>query len=395
MKLEKLSIFAILSVIFILFLINCGKNKNPVQSNLEFTIDQFPMQVGAQWEYYVLDSLIDCAPIFGCIDSATVTILDSVPSMIEGANEHWLFDFRGEQKVVTQTVRIDEVELLWSNYVLRFPLEFPMKVGDSWPNNAGWSIFDTDSIFVVDQRNIVTPSGSYNNAYYLTGEVHGCEESATFNIWIVPYVGIVKIEYSALATGFEGKHSWSLKSYNPNNQIEPFTVDKFPNNDWISWTYEIYDALSSIYDTVIVQVAESATVAIWNYDFGDSSYTELVSVEGDTVKFITTGSISYTRNSLLFPLVSGKSWVTYPLGYVSTVMSITNLLTPAGQFYPTYKIETAENCGAECSHIESVWYVPNVGIVQKQIDRSDVDDQMNLIIIQDEQWRLLDYNFRE
>ncbi len=202
-----------------------------------------------------------------------------------------------------------------------------------------------------------------------------------FNIWIAKGFGIVKLQYPAAI--FNTFSTWELKSYDPYNPVDSFTIDKFPNFDGLSWSYEVFDGATLTYDTILVQVAESSTVALWNYTRSDTSWQEIVSLEGTVAKFFHPDNIIAPFKTYHFPIQVGKTWATFPLGNTSTVLSGNPLIVPAGRFFPSYEIETRYNCGGECIHWEREWIAPSVGVVQKII----VDEQLGII----ETWKLIGY----
>ena len=356
---------------------------NPIWSLISFyepdslTLADFPLQVGASWEYRVYNNLIDC--FTECYDTCTVSILDSVMDRGGVINENWIFDYPKQELILKNFLHLDTLFLLWHNYPGHFSINFPLTVGKSWNQGS----YNYSFVQVVDRQTISTPAGVFENAYLLKGHAPGFEDDVNFYLWIAKNVGIIKIGYSISSITTNEDKTWELKSYKPNNPFPSFTIDHFPNYDGMIHTYEIHDMISHGFDTVIVQVAESSTVAIWNYTKSDTSWQKIVSIEETVAKFFHPNKMAEPYKQYQFPIEIGNSWTIYPSENRSEVLSASSILTPIGRFFPCYRIETNYNCGNECLNREIELVCPDIGIVTKTI----LDGEHGIR----ETWRLIDY----
>ncbi len=344
-------------------------------------LSDFPVQVKASWTYKVYNNLIDC---FGdCYDTCTVTIMDSVYNGLGSIKENWMFDYPGQERIANNTLNQNILFLQWQHYPVFFSLIFPLKVGQIFEPSPGKS----SSYKILGRQTILTSAGTFKDAYYLKGSSGDWYDGslAVFDIWIAKGFGIVKISYHTTTNNSsDNDMTWELKSYNPSKPIEPFTIDKFPNYDNLSWTYQVFDNNSQLYDTLLVQVAESSTVAVWSYSTQDTLWQEVVSIEGTVAKFFHPNNMIEPFKSYQFPIELGNNWTTYPTGNSSTVLFATPLTIPAGRFFPCYAIETVYRNDSSVTQREIDWITPSVGSIQKTI----INENLGI----DENWRLIDYS---
>ncbi len=343
-----------------------------------FELSDFPLQVGASWNYKVFNNLLYC---INCYDTCRVTILDSNFQALSFIKENWLFDYPSQEKVLEMTLRQNQLAIQWYQNQVHFILEFPLTVGKYWTDEA---LFGS-SMQVIGRQTVATSAGTFKDAYLLKGRTTWFEESATFYIWLAKDYGIIKMSYNTFSIGSFEDMTWDLQSYEPDNPIEPFSIDKFPNYDGMTRTYEVFDYSTHNYDTILVQVAESSTVAIWNYTSSNISWQEIVSIEGTVAKFFKPDNMIEPFKSFEFPLEIGKQWTTYPIGNISRINSITPILSISEErFFPCYAIETIYNCGDTCYTRETDWVCPEIGIVQKHT--YFIDGTSNNL------WRLIEYS---
>ncbi len=341
-------------------------------------LSDFPIQINASWTYNVINNLVDC---ISCYDTCVVTILDSVYNGFGSIAEKWIFEYPNQERVVSNTLNQNKLFLKWHNFQIFFSLEFPLTVGKRWLDDYG---LEESYMKIAGIKTITTEAGTFKDTYYLKGQTGGFEKWADFEVWIAKGFGIVKLQFTS-ATNYTSE-TWELNSYNPNKPIEPFTIDKFPSYNNMSWTYQVFDNISQTVDTLLVQVAESSTVAIWNYTRTDSSWQEIVSLEGTVAKFFYPDNMIEPFKSYQFPIEIGNSWTTYPLGNSSEVVSLTPIITPAGRFFPCYAIETVYRNNSLITQRETDWVTPLVGSIQKTI----INDELGI----NEHWRLIDYSNR-
>ena len=260
---------------------------------------------------------------------------------------------------------------------------FRSKVGQIFEPSPGKS----SSYKILGRQTILTSAGTFKDAYYLKGSSGDWYDGslAVFDIWIAKGFGIVKISYHTTTNNSsDNDMTWELQSYNPNKPVAPFTIDKFPNYDGMTRTYEVFDYSRQIYDTIYAHVAESSTVAMWNYTNSDSSWQEVVSIEGTVAKFFYPDNMIEPFKSYQFPIELGNNWTTYPTGNSSTVLFATPLTIPAGRFFPCYAIETVYRNDSSVTQREIDWITPSVGSIQKTI----INENLGI----DENWRLIDYS---
>ncbi len=358
---------------------------NPIWNLISFyepdslTLSDFPLQVGASWEYKVYDNLIDC--FTECYDTCTVTILDSVMVRSGIIREDLLFDYPG-QEIIKPVFRVDNrVSISWYNLVFHFSLEFPLYVGKRCNDNGAFF----SSAKVLGRQTVTTEARTFKDAYYLKVDISALGvDGGTIHLWIAKGIGIVKLIQNSNFIDFSSEDmSWELKSYKPNSTIDSFTIDEFPNYDGMTRTYEVDKGADYSPDTVYVHVAESSLVALWTYTNSDSSWQELISIEENAVTFISSGRIQISYKSFLFPISIGNSWVTFPFENTTEVLIATTVETSAGRFSPCYALRTVYNCD-DCTNEEIDWIYPSIGIVQKRIYNS----QLGI----NETWTLIDYS---
>ena len=376
----------ILAVLFFLIIISisCSDKNNIVDSFDILPLEEFPTQIGTFWKYEIYDSLVSqFDTLIVSISGSKHITADSLPVSV------WTYQTKSSIDTLYAYINGDTLfyyKTVGESFYIPHMFIFPLKANSTWDHNLS-------SYEVTGIKPVVTHSGTYTRAFHLRQSTTGLNEYSFYNFWLVHDRGPVFYSEREILWTENSNETWNLVAY-----IRPqyFSLDKFPNHDGISWTYEISDIFRDIIDTVTVQVAESALVAVWLYDFGDSSYTELVSTENDVINFVTQGRITIVRNSIHFPITLGDSWETYPLGNKANVEAVQDLQTTAGSFFPTYRIRTLLDCGDECSHVTIEWYAPQVGMVNRTFSYTgfSLHPQEPDINIQ-YSWRLIDYNFRD
>ena len=355
------------------------------------TIEEFPIDLGYTWVYEVFNER--------CSRCTPDTVVATIRSISQPPSSYttYFMDFYGKDFQASGAIDVDSntIRVGWTHFMVQFPMFFPMKVGDQWPN-----YITSDTIRVVDRRLVTTPMGTFNDIYYLEGSLSGFDDGARFYIWIERNLGIVRIDFNtfSMIPELNQTQSWQLIEFTREQPILFFGISHYPNRVGNYWNYEIIDNVKNTIDTMRVEIVDwvlnqdMTSYYIWEYEYPDNVDSQFIFINGDTLLMKPSPTVPYLHTSLVFPLNIGVGWSTFQFYDTSTVVSKEYLSVPAGNYYDAYHVETWLWCGDECGHSEHDWYVPEIGLIKKYIYESEYDMVQQVEIInKDETWRLLNY----
>ncbi len=176
----------------------CHKSTGHVTETLR--LEQFPNKIGNYWVYQLYDSN------YNYIDTVTSEISDSLK--LQGIwGKVWTTPpVSGSLTALT----IADTIFYYGGQVSALPLYhyvFPMRVGLTWIG----SMLDTSQ--VVGFGAVETPARNFNNGFLLIRKWERPDHMGSIETWIVPNVGVVKINlHDYTLTGFSVR-SWSLIDY--------------------------------------------------------------------------------------------------------------------------------------------------------------------------------------
>ncbi|KAA3634744.1 MAG: hypothetical protein DWP97_06435 [Calditrichaeota bacterium] len=375
-------------------LTGCGDDNEVNSSSEQFTLSQFPLENGNQWEYIVSDPRVACP---ACDDTVTVTIIDSSTNNTNNLFEIWNFFVNDTNQTTGQTIILDSLKISWDD-LLSITIKFPFKVGDYWKVNPNFSSYK-DSAKVTGYGPITVSAGTFDNAFKIEGIQNTFESSTVFELWVVPDFGIVRFDYiidDPLNSGQIYKH-WELKSYMQSASFDHFTADEYPNIDGSSWTYRYLNFnynngvfIDSMYENIMVNLAESSTVAIWSYQYTDSTTYRYVENNTDTVFIYTDNQLTQLESKYIFPFSIEQNWTAAGQDYrIGNIISVTY---DGNLYFPTYLIFTESDCGADCTVKETEYLTPSIGLIYKVKNIYNSDTDFNISTLTNTQsWELTNY----
>ena len=92
----------------------------------------------------------------------------------------------------------------WNFQTARTVYIFPLEVGKEWRGD-----FATDSCRVVEKGEVEVPAGNFQKGYRLQEAWFGYNDFGNITTWLVPNVGIVKINQK----GYYFNQKWELLDY--------------------------------------------------------------------------------------------------------------------------------------------------------------------------------------
>jgi hypothetical protein len=379
-----------LLLILLLFLvIGCDEDRI-FQHDSGFTVDLFPNEIGLEWQYERTDSL------HNIVDTVTVRIIDSIghTSSLEGTV--WNYHFSVTDNVETWlVVQVDDTITFYKDVgvdtVIDYRLVFPMELGDTWDGENYQ--FITDSFEVVDVSPIPYEMYPAIMPYIVERYLWGLNHYGFSTYSFIPGIGMVEGYFSEILFNRIQNEHWRLIDFS--NFIPPqgsFNLSEFPSSDGMWWDYQVQNNLidCDCFDTLHVAVAESATIALWTYEYPSYTYQEYTDIRNDTLLYFYFNQIGQPYKGLVFPIELGNSWSVFHPFDTSTVNGYEFVLLPNGMTYDAYHIRTRLICGDECERIEDVWIVSDIGIVKKRILEIDYNIYGGGII-SDEIWYMFNY----
>ena len=203
------------------YYLNNNINVNPGEKVQIDSTNDFPLEVGDKWIYFVQDSINNIS------DTVTVKI-NKVYYLPNGTIRYlWLYQF---------TNRLDTLYVELTSDTLRFvpvsqddfyngisKLVLPLKIGNMW-GGIGDEEGKVESIDTV-----IVPGGTFSDAYQILQYGTCCNDYNHIQFWIQPGIGIVKEVNSILITVEPNSRRleyWELLSYS----LKTITGVKSSNN---------------------------------------------------------------------------------------------------------------------------------------------------------------------
>ncbi len=150
----------------------------------------------------------------------------------------------------------------------------------------------------------------------------------------------------------------------------PIADTPFPCENGTEWTYRFGDTeMKLVANGTAEHVIAGEVVVIeeWFRDDNDdwylNNYDYLWISDKEVRRFDTLESDTYSV-VIRYPLKLGKTWKYSPIdhpGWIATVVSIDNVVTPTGTFTDCYRIEYNCEDGYWGDMIRTTWYAPGVG----------------------------------
>jgi len=165
----------------------------------------------------------------------------------------------------------------------------------------------------------------------------------------------------------------------------------FPNHVGDTWTYEIHDSTAATYDTVVVTIVGTYTMAnghrarVWEYQYLSRAESNYVDTYGNIVNIYSDKSTYAPIDKYVFPLHVGDYWEVTGLEAPIEVMERGPVSTKAGDFDTSYRIRKQWSFIDDFGAIDS-WFVAYRGIVKIATHRSAIDG------LHVQFWELLSYN---
>ncbi|MDB5152284.1 MAG: hypothetical protein JWR54_1035 [Mucilaginibacter sp.] len=187
----------------IFFLAGCAQKRNDIVTPNSF----FPNKMGDQYTYQVTDSvhnvtynvLIEVGGQSSLTTGKPVTIWTySYPDNVDTS-----YVLAGQDSVVFYGNRETSVTKLDITNLYHFPLTL----------GAKWKVsFAGDTSTVVGITNIAVGGKTYTNAYHIHEYGHSYNYTITKELWYVPNVGMVRMDYKTLGA----IETWQLVNYHIN-----------------------------------------------------------------------------------------------------------------------------------------------------------------------------------
>jgi hypothetical protein len=169
-----------------------------------------------------------------------------------------------------------------------------------------------------------------------------------------------------------------------------YTVGIFPSGKGSNWTYIIYDTLRNRTDTMSITIVDELSFPphdkkqTWQFVKNSIADTEYVFLVDDTVTFYTDyWSSGPTDVKYIFPLTIGHGWKSANDTFY--VKSVDQILMPGDTVKSAYRITRNSN-GLFRQLYETIWFVPYLGMIQKDKDEFYKGQSAN------EKWELINYH---
>ncbi len=380
------SIIITLLLIFVCGLISCSGKNNPVIVPTEFSIDDFPHEIGTVWEYqrYREGSIaFDTDTFFTRIDGMAKISDDSLSVLVVISGLLTAYGNYSDTMywhIAGDTVTFYKPEA--DSYRVTQKLIFPIEVGDEW--NTGLS---TDSKTYINEKSPKTIlDKTYQNSYQIT-------QSETFSIEAVQYysyvpeIGMIHTsQFDPSAPDGIGE-TWSLISF---HQPDKFELTDFPLQVGASWTYKVHTNYIGTIDAVTVTIQDSISTGVdsirqnWYFDFpNQEATTNNLLVQNKLFVIWQNNLLSF---DLFFPFKVGENWHTEGWNTPSmNVLGRQTITTEAGTFEDTYLLRVY-NSGFEDYAIIFIWIAKEYGIVKISFT---IDNMFGIV---EESWELTNYS---
>ena len=214
-----------LSLICLILSSGCGEN-SPLDHQDSFpqvpagslTALQFPTGNGCRWKYQLVNGNHSYTlEISGTknMGGDTVRILkndslvpiDQIASLYSYPVSSSFFkkDLDSYKEYAYDLLLSTDQNYTIKNIPKRVVWEFPLYVGKEWEVGKTQTIIYTRKV-ISSKNTLGMPAGTFDNVYYVE-EYANIPESSDFTLppnkyWLVPYIGVIKYEYTDLSSGF-------------------------------------------------------------------------------------------------------------------------------------------------------------------------------------------------
>jgi hypothetical protein len=189
------------------------------------------------------------------------------------------------------------------------------------------------------------------------------------------------------------------KSEDESSDDESSVANPFPHEVGMYWTYQVYDSLTGLTDTVEVAVVDTisgenlAPTAVRKEQRDDSVSTTYWEDRGDSVIVYHGDRVGLPKEKFVVPFTPGAAW-SGPLDTdTSEVVSTNGTNTvPAGQFDDVARVDRNWNTDFEGGgSFSSTWIDSSVGII-KIHKQEQYSDGATITVTLNEVWQLLHYD---
>jgi hypothetical protein len=170
----------------------------------EISEEYFPNRVGNWWVYDRFDSLTT--------EHSELRVEITEESVHRDGKKYTTWIFGMNNLYDTLYVRESGDSVLQYKYTDGSPMEvliLPLAAGQSWQHPV--LFFDTTR--VTDHGRIAIPAGVFDHSWLLTRNWYAFNEFMRDKRWIVPYIGIVRLERNHRLWGPISNETWELKNY--------------------------------------------------------------------------------------------------------------------------------------------------------------------------------------
>lgn len=194
-----------------LVITGCGA---PAVSQQSFPVSSFPLAQGKEWTYAVCDAQGSCDDTISIAVVGYSSALSNEETSIwrlrsaRGGMPRFIFD--AETVFVARSVNTVIVQQQNQCYPY-LSLNFPLVPGQWWRGRDP-TVFD--SVVVVSWDSLTVPIGNFPAALRIEEYRASLDSALVRQIWIVPQVGIVKMQGSS-GLGAGPSRTWALVSFKP------------------------------------------------------------------------------------------------------------------------------------------------------------------------------------
>ncbi len=337
MKLKH-NFLILLLLVFISGILSCSKKSNPLFAPTEFTIDNFPHEVGTVWQYQrriedfrsiAFDTLFvriaDTAIITDDSLKVFVVVSDLVTLFLDSSDTTY-WHIAGD----TVTYYTKESDPISDLYRVTRNVVFPLEIGSNW--SSGVFPPDSNEVTEISQKTIL--GRSYQNAYQIVRNASGFNEYYLDSFLYVPNIGLIESdEYHILWTTTKDE-TWKLVSFYEPDSLE---LSDFPIQTGASWTYNVYNNLDdciNCLDTVTVTIIDSKN---WFFDYPNQERIAQNTLNQNILKINWHTNLLYF--SLDFPLKVGQGLSVnsdFITGSTIKVLGRQTVTTEVGTFKDAY-----------------------------------------------------------
>ncbi len=387
--------FKLISVLLFLIilsgLLSCSKSSNPLFTPTEFTIDNFPHEIGTVWQYqrriddfrsFTIDTLfvriVDTAIITDDSLKVFVVVADLATVMADSSDTTYWY-IAGD--TVTYYTKESDLYRVTRNVV------FPLEVGSNWSSG----VFPPDSNEVTEMTQVTILGRNYQNAYQIVRNASGLNEYYLDSFLYVPNIGLIESSENHILWTTTKDETWKLIPYYEPDSLE---LSDFPLQVNASWTYNVVNNLLdcvNCFDTVTVTIMDSILdrggVINQNWLLDYPGQEKVIINRLDKNKLFLQWHHYAVSFSLEFPLTIGKQWD--DVGLISSSLQVKDrqtVTTPAGIFKDAYYLKGFSNDGFEPGAKFEIWIAKGYGIVKLNHNGAPMG------YFEDKSWELKSYD---